>query len=107
MLARAGYEVVMLVSLLDVIAVRKDLLQGACPLPFESFSNQVHFMHRCVIDTEEREEGKDYNMWVEYNTWTATKGNVEKSKRAALVQLLRMQFPTTGSMGSLRCLGFL
>lgn len=100
MLNSNGYEVVMLVGTLDIIAIRKDILGSNCPLPYAAFSNQVSLMHLCVHDDEDR--GK----WVEYHTWKSTGGDIVKSRRAALEHILLMNFPSGGSPASPHCLGF-
>lgn len=97
----AGYELVHVVGLLDVILIRKDLLRGECPPPLARFSNRVGLLQGCVETPERR--GK----WVDYVTWEATGGDLQKSRRAALNQILLNRMPSVGGPGSPECLGLL
>jgi hypothetical protein len=97
----AGYELVYVVGLLDIVLIRRDLLRGECVPPLARFSNRVGMFQGCVEAPERK--GK----WVDYVTWERTGGDVQESRRAAVEQVLLNHMPSVGGPGSPECLGLL
>lgn len=98
-----GYTVVHIINKLDIILIRTDLLQGACPVPFFSHYKKRARAHNCISEPER------LNQWIDYKTWR-DEGNEEEARAAALEQyILGMDEKTPAAetlKNELKCVGF-
>ena len=95
-----GYEVVHMIYTFDMFLVRKDLLDGACPPKFASFSKKSAPIHFCVQTPARR------NQWIDVPTYLSTQ-NISTAKLAAREAMLLYYNPFSEVYySSSDCLGF-
>ena len=98
-----GYSVVHVIDKLDLVLVRNDLLQGACPKPFFTYYYKVARVQHCIILPERMFQ------WWDYATWQKTGGSSTLASSAAAEQLVLSIYSATPAKAAkereLKCLG--
>ena len=98
-----GYSVVHVIDKLDLVLVRNDLLQGACPKPFFTYYYKVSRVQNCIILPERMFR------WWDYATWKKSGGCPTLASSAAAEQLVLSIYRGTPDKASkerdLKCLG--